>query len=142
MHVYYCTPGDKGKPKKPTKGYPGDAGWDLYCSRTQPVKPRSPVEIHTDLRIQLPDGYFGRIVGRSSTLRDKGLIVQEAIIDNGWRGEMFIQVWNPSNQQLFVQQGDRIAQLLLHRIVNVEWVFSAQLADSLRGQRGFGSTGQ
>jgi len=132
--------GPEGCARKPTQGYPGDAGWDLYCSRTQVVLPGVATELHTDLHIELPEGFFARIVTRSSTFRRHGLIVMEGIIDNGWRGEMCIQAWTPGPLPASIHTGERVAQLIVHRIHSMEWINKPQLSGSVRGTRGFGST--
>ena len=83
--IYFTMDDGEGDPTKPNRAYKGDAGWDLYCSRTQIVEPNSLVDVHTDIRVALPEHFYGRIVTRSSTMRVHGLVVSEGIIDNGWR---------------------------------------------------------
>jgi dUTP pyrophosphatase len=140
--IHFTTNEDEGDPRVPTKGYPGDAGWDLFVSRTVIVPPQSFVDVHTDIAIAMPAGFYGRIVARSSTFRDHQLVVSEGIIDNGWRGELFIGVWNPTNKEQAVVAGSRVAQLLIHQVHYMGWNPVAELAPSKRGTSGFGSTGR
>jgi len=125
---------------KPTKSYAGDAGWDLYASDSVVVKPGEQKLVPTGISVALPAGFFGRIVARSSTA-SRGLQVLEGIIDNGWRGELFINVYNISDKPVSIVKIDRVAQLLIHEIHPIEWSICADLPSSERGTKGFGSTG-
>lgn len=130
--------------KLPTKAYDNeDAGYDLYVSRYSVINPGETVDVSTSIAIELPFGYYGRLVGRSSTLRKRGLIVNEGIIDNGYRGELFICLHNVNNEQVTVHPGERIAQLIVHRIDSLGWEVEevTQLSQSERGKKGFGSSG-
>lgn len=132
------------KAKIPFKQHLGDAGWDLYCSEEVDIPPHATVDIHTDIKIDMPPYLFARITGRSSTLRKHKLIVNEGIIDNGYTGEMFICVHNMSDEVFHVKQGMRLAQILFHVIEDVRWTQIPEIKPSpgKRGNNGFGSTGQ
>lgn len=132
-----------GVPAPPSKKYPGDAGWDLYASRPITIPPGETRDVHTDLRLRLPEGYFARIVGRSSTARLYRLLVTEAIIDQDYTGEMFISVHNIGDRPFEVLTGMRLAQVIFHRIETMEWQWTdpEDFREGLRGDRGFGSTG-
>lgn len=127
--------------KAPTKQYSGDAGYDLYVSQTVVLEPQSFADVHTGIAIKLPEGYFARITGRSSTVRTKKLQCQEGIIDNGYTGELFIGVWNLNGHRVTVNEGERIAQLIPQLIVPMYWMQVKELPPSDRGRHGFGSTG-
>jgi dUTP pyrophosphatase len=88
----------------------------LYVSRPAVVGPGELVEIHTDIRVALPPGYWAHLLGRSSTPRRYGLQVIEAVIDNGYRGEMFIAVRSFSERTIDIEPGMRLAQLIPHKI--------------------------
>jgi dUTP pyrophosphatase len=130
------------KAQKPVRAYVGDAGFDLFISRTQVIPPRSFADVHTDISAAIPEGLWARIVGRSSTIRKYGLQVQDAVIDQGYRGELFIGVWNMTDNQVVVNEGSRIAQLIFHLIVAPEWQEVKRLPKSDRGRKGFGSSGK
>lgn len=137
--------------KKPFKKYDGDAGWDLFVSRPCFIPPGRTMDIHTDLRINMPSRMYARIVGRSSTLRNHHLLVNEAIIDNGYTGEMFICVHNLGDQGFQVQPGMRLAQIIFGTIEDVRWVgdsietqthfLEIENNPKKRKNNGFGSTG-
>lgn len=128
----------------PFKRHAGDAGWDLYVSRDAVIRPGQVVDVHTDVRVKLPLRTYVRITGRSSTLRKHRLLVNEAIIDNGYTGELFICVINLGDEDFHVRKGMRLAQVLFHTIDDVRWSAVDDLGPSAdgRGDAGFGSTGE
>jgi dUTP pyrophosphatase len=132
-----------GEPRTPDKKYSGDAGWDLFVSRPCIIEPGETKEIHTDIRVNIPPFYFMRIVGRSSTLKLRHLVVSEGIIDNDYTGELFISVHNIGDEPFEAKPGMRLAQAILHKIEDIRWaeVDPEYFEDRKRGTRGFGSTG-
>jgi dUTP pyrophosphatase len=75
---------DDPQAQMPTQAHLGDAGMDLYVSEAVRIEPGVFVDVECGIRVQLPDGYWARITGRSSTLRRRGLLVSEAVIDGGY----------------------------------------------------------
>lgn len=134
-----------GQPRDPRRKYDNDAGFDLYTSRDIWLWPFSHADIHTDIRVALPPGFWGRITGRSSSVR-RGLLVSEGIIDTGYRGELYFGVLNLRPWPRKVKAGERLAQLILHNhpCERVEWYYVKpnELSSSERGGKGFGSTGR
>ena len=130
--------------KPPYKKHSGDAGWDLYVSRDCIINPGETVDVHTDIRMDMPPYLYARIVGRSSTLRKHKLMINEGIIDNGYTGELFTCVHNMGDKPFHVKRGMRLAQVLFHTIEDVRWseVDKIQPAPGKRGDAGFGSTGE
>lgn len=145
-----------GSPTLPTRFHEGDAGYDLYVSREVVIPASVPpvpegdelrpgfCDVHTDVYLSFPPHLYGRITGRSSTVRKRGLQVQEGIIDSGYTGELFIGVWNLLPHAVPLQKGDRIAQLIIHRHEPSALLQIGQLPprNGGRGQNGFGSTGE
>ena len=127
--------------KRPFRKYPGDAGWDLYASRECTVQPGETADVHTDIYIDMPLRLYGRITGRSSSLRKHSLLVNEGIIDNGYTGELFVCVHNLGEEPFHVKPGMRLAQILFHVIEDVRWSEVSDITDGDRGSNGFGSTG-
>lgn len=130
--------------RKPYKKYPGDAGWDLYVSRPCDIAPGETVDVHTDIRINMPPKTYVRIIGRSSTLRKHKLLVNEAIIDNGYTGEMFVCVHNLGEEVFHVEPGMRLAQMIFGTIDDIRWSEVSEIKPDprKRGNAGFGSTGR
>jgi dUTP pyrophosphatase len=130
--------------KKPYKKYSGDAGWDLFVSRPCDIAPGETVDVHTDIRINMPPKTYVRIIGRSSTLRKHNLLVNEAIIDNGYTGEMLVCVHNLGKEVFHVEPGMRLAQMIFGSIDDIRWAEVAEIKPDprKRGNAGFGSTGR
>lgn len=135
---------DSENAKIPYKEHLGDAGWDLYTSRACTIPAGATVDVHTDVRIDMPPYLYARITGRSSTLRKHNLLVNEGIIDNGYVGELFVCVHNLSDKPFEVKKGMRLAQVLFHGIEDVRWsqVDEIKPKPNGRGENGFGSTGE
>lgn len=127
----------------PTRGHDDDAGLDIYLSEDYWVNPDQTIDVKTDVALQIPQGYWGMLVGRSSTLRKRGLLVNTGIIDEGYRGELFVNLHNPGKKSVQVKKGERLAQLIIlpnfsmHMDLNVV----DRLDEHVRGELGFGSTG-
>lgn len=125
----------------PRYAYAGDAGMDLATLDDVILDPGERIDIPTGVAIELPEGYYARLVGRSSTLRKRGLFVFEGIIDQGYRGPLFIYCENRTSWRTKVPGGTRIAQLIVTPIVQPVLTPVEQLNDSDRGANGFGSSG-
>lgn len=125
--------------------YPGDAGFDLKTAESWAIEPKAYSLIPCRVRVEFPAGVFGWIVGRSSTFSRYGLIVLPGIIDTGFRGELYAAVYNTTGDKVTIEEGDRIAQLVL--LPNVadgyqpEQVLTIDTS-SVRGSNGFGSSGK
>lgn len=130
--------------KVPYKKHFGDAGWDLFVSRECTIPPGATMDVHTDIKMDMPPYIYARIVGRSSTLRKHQLMVNEGIIDNGYTGELFVCVHNLGKKPFHVKKGMRLAQVLFHTIEDVRWseVDTITPVPGGRGEDGFGSTGE
>jgi len=125
----------------PSKTYPNDAGFDLVVAADTLIQPNEFVDVDLGIGIQLEDYQFGRITGRSSTLRKRGLLVNEGIIDAGYRGRLFAGVFNLTDKEVAVCRGERIAQLLVHSTSSMQVMPVPHLLESERGSNGFGSSG-
>jgi dUTP pyrophosphatase len=130
----------------PTRAYSDDAGFDLYVSQVTQIPVDGYADVPTDVACELPDGFWALIIGRSSTIRDRRLLVTHAVIDTGWRGELFAAVQNVGRTSVHLQPGERIAQVVLFPNVAVgyEPVAVNRLEPHLHGRNlnGFGSSGR
>ena len=125
----------------PGYGYAGDAGMDLAVVGRHVLAPGESRDLPTGIAVEMPPGFWGRITGRSSTLRKRGLFINEGVIDNGYRGELLVYVTNRQSTPVEIEPGDRLAQLILHQIVHTDPEWVDELSPSERGTAGFGSTG-
>jgi dUTP pyrophosphatase len=132
----------------PTRANNGDAGFDLYTSEDTLVPAGEFVDVPCGVRVAFPPGMWGRIAGRSSTLRKRGLLVAEGIIDTGYRGPLYAGVRNLEDEDKWVRKGERIAQLIPHdnvatnhHAVEIDRGLFARIPGDGRGEAGFGSSG-
>jgi dUTP pyrophosphatase len=122
------------------------AGMDLRADLKEPVtiEPGQWRLIPTGLFVEIPEGYEGQIRPRSGLAFKHGITVLNSpgTIDADYRGEIKVILINHSSVPFTVRQGERIAQLVIARYEQIEWVESDQLAETRRGSGGFGSTGK
>lgn len=127
----------------PTKGSDAAAGVDLYAPRALVIHPGSNGVINTGLAIEIPDGYFGAIFARSGMSTRKGLRPANCVgvIDSDYRGEIIVVLHNDTDIIRPVQEGDRIAQLVILPYEKIEFSEVEKLTNTERADGGFGSTG-
>tara|TARA_R100001082_G_scaffold52043_1_gene28384 strand:+ start:212 stop:664 length:453 start_codon:yes stop_codon:yes gene_type:complete len=127
----------------PTKAHSSDAGYDLYSCEPVTLAPMERKVVKTGIAIALafPDLY-GRVAPRSGLAVNKGLDVLAGVIDSSYRGEVGVVLINLSNEEVFLNKGSKIAQLILetHYIAGWEEVDSLPVSD--RDEKGFGSSGE
>ena len=130
----------------PTYATSGSAGVDLkaFIEESLILNPLERKIIRTGLKIMLPEGYEAQVRPRSGLAAKHGISVLNApgTIDADYRGEVGVILINLSNEAFTVCPGDRIAQLILTKYEQIQWVIIDDLPISQRGTRGFGSTGK
>jgi dUTP pyrophosphatase len=116
---------------------------DLRAVEDVALEPGVPRLVPTGLTIELPAGYEGQVRPRSGLALNHSIAMPNApgTIDPGYRGELRVILLNLGREPYTVRAGDRIAQLIVARYEHVEWL-EGGLADSARGQGGFGSSGR
>lgn len=121
------------------------AGMDLRANLEAPVtlKPLERAMIPTGLYIELPDGYEAQIRPRSGLAAKKGITILNSpgTIDSDYRGEIKVILVNLSNEAYVVNDGERIAQMIISAYQKINWEQVQILAESERGSGGFGHTG-
>lgn len=120
------------------------AGMDLTASRYQLMPPNCVSLIHTDLAVQISEGYELQVRSRSGLALKKGVIVMNSpgTIDADYRGEIGVILWNTSPALFEVFPGNRIAQIVLKRVERARIFEVPELDQTDRGSGGFGSTGR
>ncbi len=95
----------------------------------------------TNIAISIPEGYVGLIWPRSGLAAKNGIDVFAGVIDSGYRGEIKVCLYNSSQINFEINKGDRIAQIIFHKLPQTEMLEVDSLDDSIRGDSGFGSSG-
>ena len=128
----------------PKYANPGDAGADLKSTEDVIIPARSRALVHTGVRIALPNGYVALVHPRSGLAAKNGVTVLNTpgTVDAGYRGEIMVTLFNSSETDFEVKRGDRIAQLVIQQVESARFIQVAELPESERGARGFGSTGR
>ncbi|MFT6794904.1 MAG: dUTP pyrophosphatase [Maribacter sp.] len=121
------------------------AGMDLRANISEPVtlEPLARTIIRTGLFMELPVGYEAQVRPRSGLAAKKGITVLNApgTIDADYRGEVGVILVNLSGETFVIENGERIAQMIITKHERAEWEQVELLSDTLRGDGGFGSTG-
>ncbi len=121
------------------------AGMDLRANLAEPVtlQPMERAIIKTGLFIELPVGYEAQVRPRSGLAAKKGITVLNApgTVDADYRGEIGVILVNLSNEAFIVENGERVAQLVIAKHERASWVEVDSLSTTDRGAGGFGSTG-
>lgn len=131
----------------PTRGSMQAAGYDLYaCLETDKfdIAPHRTEKIGTGLSIAVPDGYFGAIFARSGLALKQGLRPANCVgvADSDYRGEYIVALHNDTDEIKTVENGERIAQLVIMPYLSVQFIETDSLDETERGSGGFGSTGK
>jgi len=124
----------------PMKGTAKVVGCDLYANEGTDVPARGQAIVGTGIAIGLPQNSYGRIAPRSSLAVKHRLTTNAGVIDSDYRGEVKVVLANLGDQPYKVENGDRIAQLIIEQIDNREIQEVTQLDDTERGDQGFGSS--
>lgn len=122
------------------------AGMDLRANITEPIvlKPLQRCLVPTGLSIALPEGYEAQVRPRSGLALKKGITVLNSpgTIDADYRGEIGVILVNLSDTEFVIEDGERIAQMVVARYEQVEWETVETLSETERGEGGFGHSGR
>lgn len=121
------------------------AGMDLRANLTQPITllPLARAIVKTGLFIELPLGFEAQVRPRSGLAAKKGITVLNSpgTVDADYRGEIGVILVNLSNEPFVIENGERIAQLIIAKHERAQWIQVTELSQTDRGEGGFGSTG-
>jgi dUTP pyrophosphatase len=127
----------------PERAYSGDAGLDLSTCEPLRLGPGERAVVHTGIAVAIPEGYAGFVQPRSGLAARHGIAVVNSpgLIDSGYRGEIRVVLLNTDQERVFdAAAGERIAQLVVLPVPELELVELDELPASERGVRGFGSS--
>ncbi|XP_075711340.1 deoxyuridine 5'-triphosphate nucleotidohydrolase, mitochondrial [Rhinoderma darwinii] len=126
----------------PTRGSARAAGYDLYSAYDYMIGPQDKAIVKTDIQISVPSGCYGRVAPRSGLAAKHFIDVGAGVIDEDYRGNVGVVLFNFGKESFAVKKGDRVAQLICEQIVYPKLEELKVLEDTDRGAAGFGSTGQ
>lgn len=128
----------------PAKAHPDDAAFDLRSRVETELPPGRSVLVPTGLFIELPAGYEAQVRPRSGLALKHNLMLTNSpgTIDAGYRGEVGVIMFNAGKEPFPVRRGDRIAQMVIAQLPEIELAAAEDLSETGRGAGGFGSTGR
>lgn len=149
----------------PTKNF-GDAGYDLYSTESVILKPLERKLIKTNIALSIPKGYYGKVCDRSGKALKEGLHVMAGVIDSTYRGDVGVVLINLNHEKVLptlnsststevldlyaymkgnavkINKGDKIAQIIIQKYEECSVVEVDALDETMRNEKGFGSSGQ
>ncbi len=130
------------KARIPTYAHEGDAGMDLFAFRSATIEPMQRMLISTGISMVIPKGYVGLIWDKSGVAAKRGLKTLAGVVDSGYRGEVFVALFNTASEPQTFEAGEKLAQMLIQPVESPEVVEVAELDVTKRGIGAFGSTGK
>jgi dUTP pyrophosphatase len=129
---------------RPQKAHHDDAAFDLKSRVEMELKPGEPHLVPSGVFMEIPVGYEAQVRPRSGLALKHALTVLNSpgTIDAGYRGEVCVIILNAGKKDYSVKRADRIAQMVISKLPEVEIEYVSELSDSKRGAGGFGSTGK
>ncbi len=121
--------------------YKGDAGLDLFSNQEVILKPFERKTISTGIALEIPKGYVGLIWDKSGIASKIGLKTMGGVIDSNYRGEIKIVVFNTSKEEVKIEKGQKIAQMLIQKVEQAKILEVEELSETERNEKGFGSSG-
>ncbi|WP_334122267.1 dUTP diphosphatase [Glutamicibacter sp.] len=128
----------------PNYAHPSDAGADLHAREGLVLEPGERALVRTGIALAIPHGYVGLVHPRSGLATKHGITVVNApgTVDAGYRGEIMVTLLNTDKAEAFtINRGDRIAQLVIQKVKQAQFIEVDSLEETARGAGGFGSTG-
>ena len=128
----------------PAKAHADDAAWDIRSRENMVLPVGRSVLVPTGVFMEIPVGFEVQVRPRSGLALKHDLMLTNSpgTIDSGYRGEVGVIMYNGGNQEFVISRGDRIAQMVVCKLPNVQLVATDSLSESDRGEGGFGSTGR
>ena len=128
----------------PRKAHPDDAGYDLYSRIDAVLEPLSGMAIPVGFAIEVPPGYEAQIRPRSGLAAKHHITVTNSpgTVDANYRGEIKAILYNLGKEPFIIQRGDRIAQMVICKLPEIELIEATELSETDRNTNGFGSSGK
>lgn len=122
----------------------GDAGLDLTARTDCVLQPHETKMVSTGVAVEIPDGWVGLVFPRSGLASKRGVTLANCVgvVDSGYRGEIMAPLHNIGDGPRYIEEGERVCQLVLLPYASCQCVQVDELSESERGKDGFGSTGR
>jgi len=131
----------KGNAVVPKYAHEGDAAMDLFAAEDYVVGAGKRVLVSTGIAMELPEGYWANIRGKSGLAFKKGISILGGVIEHIYRGEYGVVVLNTGDEDFVIRVGDKVAQVVVAPVASVGVEVVGELSDSVRGDGAWGSTG-
>lgn len=126
--------------RMPVKSHLPDVGLDIFTPKEFWIRPLETITVGLELAVSIPEGFAGMLVPRSS-ITEKGLIIQTAVIDPDYTGEIHLIVTNCSNEVQHVKEGQRVCSLVVYSVLNARIEEVEEMTETERNTKGLGSSG-
>lgn len=125
----------------PRRANPLDAGYDVSSCEELTIPSMERAIVSTGISISIPGNTYARVAPRSGLAAKHGIDVLAGVVDASYTGEVKVILFNSSKEDFVIKKGDRIAQIIITKILTPEVVELTELAATTRGDKGFGSSG-
>ena len=124
----------------PIKSHLPDVGLDIFTPKEFWLRPLETITVGLELAVSIPEGFAGMLVPRSS-ITERGMIVQTAVIDPEYTGEIHLIITNCSNNVQHIEEGQRVCSLVVYSVLNARIEEVEEMAETERNTKGLGSSG-
>ncbi|GEM_PF-190997 len=131
----------KGNAVVPRYAHEGDAAMDLFSTEDYVVGAGKRVLVSTGIAMELPEGYWANIRGKSGLALKKGICILGGVVECSYRGEYGVVVLNTGDEDFEINAGDKVAQIVIAPVATVEVEVVEELSETTRGDGAWGSTG-
>ena len=127
----------------PKRAHEGSAGYDVWSAVKVILKPWNEELVLIDLKVAIPESFYGRVVGRSGIAKKYGIMVHNGTVHSNYCGIIGVILFNFFNEEYLIEKGDRIAQMIIERYYTPMFVEVSDFTNEKteRWEGGFGSTG-
>ena len=124
----------------PVKSHLPDVGLDIFTPKEFWLRPLETITVGLELAVSIPEGFAGMLVPRSS-ITERGMIVQTAVIDPDYTGEIHLIITNCSNNVQHIEEGQRVCSLVVYSVLNARIEEVEEMPETERNTKGLGSSG-
>ena len=126
--------------RMPVKSHLPDVGLDIFTPKEFWLRPLETITVGLELAVSIPEGFAGMLVPRSS-IAERGMIVQTAVIDPDYTGEIHLIITNCSNNVQHIEEGQRVCSLVVYSVLNARIEEVEEMPETERNTKGLGSSG-